>query len=190
MRLNSKLNDLNADVLAFNEFLQRKLHPEQNQRLDLADFDDTDLMAIYQCITSNSYSSTKHGHIFLNDPLPKNCRYATGTNRPLCNVKFRDGGYTTVFISAVVLFFKPTQCYTLLPNGQPCGKRHISVHDYCLHHPTFIPHEVHISHLCHHSMCINRKHLIMEPSSANLRRNVCRRDCVCRNTPKCYTDMQ
>ena len=43
-----------------------------------------------------------------------------------------------------------------------------------------LPADMHVSHVCHNKLCVNRLHLSLEPAYINLRRNVCvqRRACT------------
>lgn len=48
-------------------------------------------------------------------------------------------------------------------------------HMYMLHTNTLhIPHGIHISHICHQSLCINPLHLSAEPPDVNNNRQLCK----------------
>jgi len=191
MKLNTRLNELQSDISAFNDFLRRKQNPEISKRVDLAELNLEDLKSAFDKCMEHSYYTENHGHQFISDPPPRGVQIASNGNRPQCAVKYADRtrGNTYVFGTAIVLYFKPTKCHTVCENGRICGMRHRTVHEFSEAHPQHTPNEVHVSHLCHHSSCVYWRHLIMEPSNVNLRRNVCRRECTCGSNPKCYTDM-
>ncbi len=60
--------------------------------------------------------------------------------------------------------------------------RHYYAHrlTYMIHHNiTSIPHNLHISHLCHNTLCVNIQHLSAEPQYVNNTRQRCSCDGVC-----------
>ena len=60
------------------------------------------------------------------------------------------------------------------PNGQ---KKLMLAHRfmYMLHHNTLnLPSHMHVSHICHNSLCINPLHLSLEPNNVNIERNSCK----------------
>jgi len=191
MKLNTHLNELQPHISAFNEFLQRKQNPELNKRINLAELNARDLKSAFDKLMEHSYFTEHHGHQFISDPPPRGVTIAPNGNRPHFVVKYADSsvGNASVFGTAIALFFKPTKCHTVGVNGRICGMRHRTVQEFSEAHPQQTPNEVHVSHLCHHSSCVYWRHLIIEPSNVNLRRNVCRRECTCGCNPKCYTDM-
>src|SRR5690606_30654604 len=114
-------------------------------------------------------------HIFIDVDLPSGFSYSRNGHRPTCKINWSEGNRKNREITAtmLILYFKPTRC-NMMTNGNICSKRHKTHYEFCEHHPEYSPNDVHISHLCHHSECLNRNHLLFEPDVINSRRNVCR----------------
>jgi len=191
IRLSKSLNTLQSDVLAFNEFLHRKQHPETNERIDLAQLNQQDLRRVFDVIEDNSDQTQRHNHTVIREPFPRGVTDNNSGNRPYVWVRHSVSNETITFAAtAVILYYKPTKCFTLGTNAKFCLKRHRTVYEFCQEHPQYRPNEIHISHLCHSPTCVNWCHLIFEHSSVNLRRNTCRRDCCCGGSPNCYKDQK
>eukprot|EP01124_Arcella_intermedia_P002560 TRINITY_DN11395_c0_g1_i2.p1 TRINITY_DN11395_c0_g1~~TRINITY_DN11395_c0_g1_i2.p1 ORF type:complete len:136 (-),score=6.95 TRINITY_DN11395_c0_g1_i2:2-409(-) len=107
-------------------------------------------------------------------------------NRPICYLK-NDSRNTTVQCTAVVMFCDPRRCQEKLSTGSFCYRRHKTVQEFAEFHTKYTENQVHISHLCHDSRCLNPEHLIIESSTTNLRRNNCRKECRCGGVPQCYS---
>jgi len=132
--------------------------------------------------------SPLHDHLFLTEELPKGIMVSKHNNggRPMASIRSGTGDNTIVMATAVVLFCRPTKCQTTI-GGRPCNRRHRTVYDFVEHHTGQCVNDVHISHICHHHLCLQRKHLIFEPAAVNLRRNSCRIECSCGARPPCFT---
>jgi len=189
VRLSKSLNELQTDIRAFNEFLHRKQNPETNDRIDLAKVNQQDLRERFDSIEENSEETIRHSHTVLREPLPRGFSDYNNGRRPQVYVRHLESTNTICFAAtAVVLYYKPTKCYTVGSDGKFCLKRHRTVYEFCDAHPGLRTNEIHISHLCHSASCLNAHHLIFEHSSVNIRRNACRRECCCGGSPKCYED--
>jgi len=189
IRLSKSLNTLQSDVRAFNEFLHRKQHPETMDRIDLDKINQQDLRHMFDAIEDGSVETIRHNHTILREPFPRGISDNNTGRRPHVWVRYAESNESICFAAtAVILYYKPTKCFTTGADGKFCLKRHRTVYEFCEEHPQFRPTEVHISHLCHSPTCLNWRHLIFEHSSVNLRRNTCRRDCCCGGSPNCYKD--
>jgi len=188
IRLSERLNDLHEDIRFLNEFIGRKKFPEVNERVNLAEVDQYDLQILYQSIEDNLFQTERHNHSIIKEPFPAGVSM-NAVKRPSAIVKHPDGRRSNIAVTALVKYFHPTQCYMANDNQQLCLKRHRTVYEFCQEHRQYRPHEIHISHLCHCPNCVYWKHIIFEPQGTNLRRNNCRRDCVCGGIPECYTEM-
>jgi len=83
-------------------------------------------------------------------------------------------------------YYSSRRCGMILEHGRRCDLHHKTVHSFCQVHTEFTPRDVHLSHICHHAPCVNPEHLLLEPATVNLKRNNCRRECICGALPKCF----
>lgn len=47
-----------------------------------------------------------------------------------------------------------------------------------------------VSHLCHHTSCVNPEHLVLEPRKVNLERKMCRTGTCIGHSPECMTKVR
>jgi len=171
----------------------KKKNPKTHSRTNLKKLVQTELTARFRTLKKKTWKSSRRGHLFFNNPLPNGFKYSNNGHRPICNVTEMVNKKTRknkgVCATALALYFEPTRCHTVLPTGDVCRKRHRTPYNYSKHHPETSPNDVHLSHICHHAECVNRRHLIFEPYSVNLHRNTCRLECSCGASPKCFTEI-
>jgi len=187
--LNFRLNALVSEFEAFNEFIHRKQFPELNERVNLADFDKHALKSTFEIMLDNAAYTRTNRHLLLKLPLPPRFNM-TNAKRINVTIKHQSGKTANVVCSSVVIYFKPSKCYNMNPDGSVCIMRHRTVQEFCDEHPEVATQQVHVSHLCHYPTCLNWKHLVLETSKVNLHRNKCRRDCNCGGFPRCFKDRE
>jgi hypothetical protein len=158
----------------------------------LRKIDGSELIRKFNALEKSLWRSPRHSHLFLNKyDLPPGIRCSgSGNNyRPVINLRDKQGEMLNNFMATgLVLFCRPTKCQTLI-SGRPCNRRHRTVYDFVEHHPGHSVNDVHISHVCQHPLCLNRKHLIFEAAAVNLKRNNCRIECSCGARPPCFTSI-
>jgi len=161
-------------------FWKEKKNPDTSTRINLRNFPENNLIRRFVDLEKKLWQSPRHHHKFLPTIIPRGVSVSNNGGRPQIYIEEQ----VHIYVTALVLFCSPTKCRTLI-FGRPCNRRHRTPYDYVEFHPV---NDIHISHLCHHSLCLNRKHLIFETCRVNLRRNNCRVECCCNSEPKCFTE--
>jgi len=91
-------------------------------------------------------------------------------------------------VYSVMFYFEPSPCWFLGSNGKFCGKYHKTIFEYAAAHPTVDVTQLGLSHLHHQGYCVDTSKLVIEPNITNAKRNACKRFCICRQHPACYSN--
>jgi len=145
------------------------------------------LRVINRAIFDRVTVTANFNHMVLIGDVPENCA-RNGEKRIMARVYDNERKPFRILATAIIVYFNPMICWETDALERVCGKKHRTIYDFCKDHPSYSPHNLHISHICHNGQCLNPKHLLIEPALKNLSRNSCRGECECGNVPPCFTE--
>jgi len=176
----------------FAELVHRKSvsNNSRNVRVNLATVPQKSLRELYEAVKKSQYVA-KTGELMVDLDLIKTLGFAVSDqkkHRRFCTVIKTSIGTTIVYVYSVMFYFEPSPCWYFGSNGRFCGKYHRTIFDYAAAHPTVDVSQLGLSHLHHQSYCTDPSKMVIETNSTNSKRNICKRVCVCKQNPECFTD--
>jgi len=105
-KLSERLDNLKGDITFLHSFIEKKKNPCKSKRVNLADLDQEELKTKLDLMEKSCWSSTRHGHVFLSDPISKPFFRTGNGGRPAVYIKKHKHNTFSIILTSLVVYFR------------------------------------------------------------------------------------